>query len=52
MQYTFLNSIVDKPGLDIWHVLVIHSDDFIFHVFVNVLQISLKNPNLSRTMMN
>jgi hypothetical protein len=52
MQYTFRNSIVDKPWFDIRRGLVIDFDDFIFHVFIKVLQISLKNLKLSRTMMN
>jgi hypothetical protein len=51
MQYTFLNSIVDKPGFDVWRAVEINFDDFIFHVFIKILQISLENPKLSRTMM-
>jgi hypothetical protein len=52
MQDTFPDSIVDKPGFDIRRVLVIHFEDFFVHVYIKVLQISLKNPKLSRTMMN
>jgi hypothetical protein len=41
MQSTFPNSIIDKPGFDIRRGLEIHFDDFIFHIFIKVLQIFL-----------